>query len=264
MPPIILTAASTGNKWTRKDNPNIPITTQEIIDDGVAAYKAGASMLHIHTRTADGSPNYDPAGFVPVLEAYKKQCPDVVLQMSVGGIEGKTFELLEPMLALRPHLASFNLKGTREETLFMVDRFKRYGVKPVIECFDLDMLRTTHKLLAEGLLKAPVFIEMLFPLRDEGGDFACMAGELLEFCRWIPDGAVWSQTRGGSSHIRLQALSAALGGHLRTGLEDCISYKPGEMVKDSAELIAQAAEIAVRMGRTVATPKEARAILGVV
>lgn len=262
--PLILTAACTGNKWMRKDNPNIPYTTQEIIDDGIAAIDAGASMMHVHVRTDDGTPTLKPEPFVPVIEAYKKHSPDIIIQMSVGGMQGRTFELLEPLLQLRPDLASFNLTEPDHDTIYMAEKFAQYGVKPVIECFSLDMLRGSHALLAEGRIKSPLFIEMLFPLKDEEGtNFATLSGQLLEFCRWLPKGAVWSTTRGGSGHVRLQALGAALGGHLRTGLEDCISYKKGEYVKSSAELVAQAASIAKLMGRKIATPQEARTILGI-
>ena len=262
MHPIILTAASTGNKWSRDDTPYIPITSEEIIADGIAAYRAGAAMLHIHARGSDGKPTFDPAIFARILDAYKKNCPDVILQMSVGGMHGQTKKYLEPLLQLRPDIASFNFTEPEEDTLYMVEKFHQYNVKPVVECFSLEMLRGTHTMLTKGYFNGPTFIEMLFGLKDDGRDFAQMAGELLEFCRWLPEGAVWSQTRGNASHIKLQALSAALGGHLRTGFEDCISYKPGEYVKSSAELITQAAGIAQTMGRAVATPKEARAILG--
>ena len=260
--PLIITAACTGNKWMRKDNPNIPYTTKEIIDDGIAAIEAGASMMHIHVRDDNGTPLLNPEPFIPVIEAYKKHSPDIVIQMAVGGMQGKTRQLLEPLLQLRPDLASFNLTEPLEDTLFMAEKFEKYGVKPVIECFSLNMLRESHALLAEGRIKSPLFIEMLFPLMDEGKDFAQMSRELLEFWRWIPKDAVWSVTRGGSAHVRLQALGAALGGHIRTGLEDCISYKQGEYVKSSAELVAQAASISKFMGRRIATHKEARAILG--
>ncbi|MDF2523371.1 MAG: 3-keto-5-aminohexanoate cleavage protein [Clostridiales bacterium] len=246
-----------------KDTPYLPTNTQQIIDDGIAAYKAGASMLHIHARNDDGTPTHNPEKFIPLLDAYKQQCPDAIIQMSVGGMEGRTFELLEPLLKLRPDIASFNLKGTREETLYMVEKFNQYQVKPIIECFSLDMLKMTHAIMAEGLLKGPVFFEMLFELKDEGRSFEQLASELLEFYKWIPEGAIWSLTRGGSSHVRLQALSAALGGHIRTGIEDCISYREGEFVKSSAELITQAAIISEKMGRAIATPKQAREILGV-
>ncbi|MDR1828336.1 MAG: 3-keto-5-aminohexanoate cleavage protein [Methylobacteriaceae bacterium] len=261
MSKIILTAASTGNKWKKSDNPNIPYTVQEIIDDGVEAFKAGASMLHIHARDDDGTPTFNPDKFAQIIDAYKSQCPGAVIQMSVGGMQGQTQKYLEPLLKLRPDVASFNLTEPEEDTRYMEEMFAKYGVKPVIECFSFDMLRQVHAMLAAGKLKTPLFIEVLFELKDEGRDFAAISNQLFEYSRWIPEGAVWSQTRGGSSHIKLQAITSAVGGHIRTGLEDCIRRLDGEYVKSSAELIAQAAVIAEKMGRSVATGAEAKQIL---
>ena len=262
MKEIIITGASTGNKWMIKDTPYLPSNVQQIIKDGIESFEAGAAMLHLHARAEDGTPTHDPKYMKEVIETLRKECPDAVMQMSVGGMEGKAYELLEPLLALRPELASFNLKSMREETVFMAELFAKYNVKPVIECFSLDMLKTAHQLLAEGILKGPLFIEMLFELKDEGRTFEQMATDLLEFKRWLPKDTIWSQTRGDTSHVKLQGMAAAMGGHIRTGLEDCIVCN-GEQVKCSADLVKQAIVVAKAMGRTVATPKEARRILGV-
>lgn len=262
MKPLILTAASVGNKWQKKDTPYIPQNPREIIADGLAAVKAGAGMLHIHSRTNEGEATLDPMYFVPLLETFRKECPDVVLQMSVGGMEGKTEELLEPLLALRPDMASFNLKSTREETLYMVKLFKKYNVVPIFECFSLEMVAKAKELLAEGLTQSPLRMEVIFELEDEGRSFPEMAGDLLAYHKAIPEGSFWSQTRGGSHHRKLQTMAAALGGNIRTGLEDSIYLEEGRFAKSSAELIQKATEAALLMGRTIATPAQARALLG--
>ena len=116
---VILTAATNGNLWMRKDTPYIPLTADEIIAHGLGAIEAGASVMHIHSRDENGCQTRDPKYFVPLLNAYREKYPKVVLEMSVGAIEGRVAELLEPMLRLRPDCASFNLKSDEEETALM-------------------------------------------------------------------------------------------------------------------------------------------------
>ena len=262
MNPIILTCASTGNKWLPKDSEFLPANTTQIIEDTLAAYEAGASMFHLHARNDDGMPTHDPAKMKILMDTFRRECPDIVLQMSVGGMEGEMHKKLEPLLALRPDYATFNLLGTDEETLYMARLFEKYEVKPCVECFNLGMLHKIHKLLAQGVLKNPLLIEMLFELKDEGRNYEQMANELLTFKEWLPDGAIWSQTRGAKSHVQLQAIAAAMGGNIRTGMEDCLNCN-GNQVKGSAELIQQAKEIAVAMGRKIATPAQASEMLKV-
>ena len=136
---VILTAATNGNLWMRKDTPYIPLTADEIIAHGLGAIEAGASVMHIHSRDENGCQARDPKYFVPLLNAYREKYPKVVLEMSVGAIEGRVAELLEPMLRLRPDCASFNLKSDEEETALMFELFAKYNVKPVFEVFTAEM-----------------------------------------------------------------------------------------------------------------------------
>lgn len=262
MKPIILTVASTGNKWMPKDSEYLPANTEQIIEDTMAAYEAGASMFHLHARNDDGSPTHDPAKMKILMDTFRRNCPDVVLQMSVGGMEGEMHKKLEPLLALSPDYATFNLKGTWEETLYMAEMFEKHHVKPCVECFDLGMLHKIHTLLARGVLHGPLLIEMLFELKNEGRTFAQMASELLTFQEWLPEDAMWSQTRGADCHVQLQGMAAAMGGNIRTGMEDCLYYN-GNQVKNSAQLIMQAKQTAQAMGREIATPIQACQMLGV-
>lgn len=262
MEPVILTAAVSGNKWMRQDTPNIPITAEEIVRHGLDAVKAGASVLHIHARDENGGETRDPKHFLPILTAYRTHCPQVILEMSVGAIEGRTKELLAPLLALRPDAASFNLKADAEETAYMFETFARYQVKPVFEVFDQAMADKLKGYIRDGLVTPPVCINLVFDLVDTGTSILTYAEKLLELIRLLPVGSVWSVTRGGFSALNISALAAALGGHLRTGLEDSIFLEPGAYARDSAQLIRRAADVAASLGRPPATPEQARRAYG--
>ena len=262
--PIILTAACTGNMLSRKDTPYIPYTTQELIDEGIHAIDAGASMLHIHARQDDGTPTFDPEKFIPQIEAFKRHEPDIVIQISVGSMAGRMDKCLEPLLAMKPDIASFNLKYTEEETLFMADMFKKYSIKPVIECFNPAMMDMVHEAIKVGLISTPLLIELLFELHDEDRSFTEQAKQLLDYIAKMPAKSTWSVTRGAKSYYKMQAMAAALGGNLRTGLEDHVFGPDGKtLLKSNADFIMHSKEIALTMGRTIATPKQARDILGV-
>jgi len=146
----------------------------------------------------------------------------------------------------------------------MADMFKKYKVKPVIECFNPDMMTMIPQIVREGLVSGPLFIEILFELRDEGRTFQENARQLLDYIKAMPEGAVWSCTRGASTHFNLLAMAASLGGNLRTGLED-YAFAPDGIThfKSNGDFIKTAAEIATRMGRAIATPAQARKILGI-
>lgn len=260
--PLILTAATTGNKWRKTDTPYVPLSTAEIVRDAVGAVEAGAAVLHIHARDEQGGQTHDPKYFIPLLDAYRALCPGVVLQLSVGGMEGHTFERLEPLLALRPDYASFNLKGTAEETSYMVELFGRYGVQPIFECFDLAMLETAKSFLKEGLFPGPAVFEVVLDLEDTGAPFGQYAKGLAQFAEAMPEGAVWSVTRGGPHHAAVTALAAGLGGNIRTGLEDSIWYREKTLAVSSAQLVRRGSELARLLGRDIAGTAEARAILG--
>ena len=262
MESIILTAAVSGNKWMKADTPYIPVTAEEIVQHGLAAVDAGASVLHIHARNENGGETRDPKHFRPILEAYRKYCPEVILEMSVGAIEGRTKELLAPLLELRPDAASFNLKADEDETSYMFETFACYQVKPVFEIFNSAMADKLKRYIREGLVKPPVCINLVFDLEDVGTPVTAYAKKLLELIDLLPPESIWSVTRGGYSALPICALAAVLGGNIRTGLEDSIFLKPGIFARDSAQLIQRAASLIRPLGYQPATPREARLAYG--
>ncbi len=262
MEKLLLTAAANGNLWTRKDTPYIPLTAEEITAHGLLAIEAGASVLHIHARDEQGGQTRDPRHFEPLLETYRAKAPEVVLEMSVGAMEGEADKYLEPLLALRPDCASFNLKSDPAETALMFELFDKYQIKPVFEVFDAGMADKLKGYIAQGLVKGPVVVNVVFDLTSAGKTFREYDRKLLELLDLFPEDWLWSVTRGAEQALALSALAISLGGHVRTGLEDSIYMAPGVYAKDSAELIARAAGLAKIFGREVAAPAEARRAYG--
>lgn len=261
MEPIIITAAGTGGKWTKDDSPYVPLTPQEIVEDAVRCFEAGAVMFHVHARTEEGVPTFEPIYFEEIITPMRERCPGVIIQMSTGRMEGQVGEKLEPLMRLRPDLASFNMKGSQQETLLMAEIMEKYSVKPALECFSFEMLEKVKELQQKGILQAPIFLECVFELGDSGESYAQKARNLLSFVEAFPSEFVWSQTRGGPDSKALQTMAIAMGGHVRTGLEDNLYARPGFLAQSSAELIASAVNIARELGRKVATVQEARQIL---
>lgn len=262
MEQVILTAATNGNLWTREDTPYIPLSVPEIISHGTAAIEAGAAVMHIHSRDEHGKMTQEPRYFAPILETYRSRYPEVVLEMSVGAMEGKADRLLEPLLQLRPDCASFNLKSDEAETALMFELFRKYDVKPVFEVFTMEMAQKLKSYQMSGLVKSPVIVNIVFDLKDTGKTFTDYTKELLALLEYFPEDWKWSVTRGAKWAAQLSALALSLGGHVRTGLEDSLYMRPGVYAKSSAELIDRAAGLARLLNRQVASPAEARVCYG--
>lgn len=262
MNPVILTVASIGGKWTRRDSSWVPMTPKEIIRDTIDSFYAGASMAHIHARDEKGKPTHNPEVFSRIIDPIRQECEGIIIQISTGYMEGEVESKLEPLLKLRPDMASFNLKGNPNEILMAAQLMDKYKVKPVVECFSIDMLNHSKKLIEDGILQEPVFYEFVFNLEDNGMLFRDVVEDLISREKHLPKGSIWSQTRGANHQRGLQALSICTGGHIRTGLEDNLYIHQGVKAKKSSELIAEAVKIVEFLERKVASPIESREILG--
>ena len=260
MKPLMITTASTGGFWTKADTPYLPVTCDEMIADSISSFHEGASMFHLHARDENGAPTFCPVCFKKLLDGLKNECPDAILQMSVGGMEGKTHEFLEPLLALHPDVASFNLKGSDEEIDYMFEMFAKYQVKPIFELFSMEMLQQVKSYIVQKRIAFPPLIEFVFD-NISGNDFNDYARALLDFYDQVPEGAVWSVARGGKYALRLIALAASLGGDFRTGIEDSLEIEDGVLAKSSSELVSNAVSIVKGLGRSIADPVQSRQIL---
>jgi 3-keto-5-aminohexanoate cleavage enzyme len=269
--PVIITAALTGSRITKDQNPSIPITPEEIADEGVAAWRAGAAVVHIHVRDAvTGRGAQDMVAFREVVETLRAET-DVILCLTTSGIPGRnlpTAERIAP-LALRPEMASFDAGTIQMDAGLFVNEpefldalaaeAQARAVKLELECFTLEMIETALRYHAEGKLPAPLHFQFVTGTRH---GMPATAAALVEAVALLPERSTWSVIGVGRNQTPMAMLALAMGGHVRVGLEDTIHYRRGELATGNAQLVERAVRLAGEIDRRVATPEEARRILG--
>ena len=269
--PCILTVAITGSVPTKKDSPAVPITVPEQIESTHAAYEAGAALVHVHVRNDDGTTTSDPEKFGRFLAGIRKHCPDMIVQFSTGGRSGMGKER-GGMLHLRPEMASLTTGSVNfakiiyenHPTLIndLATGMLANDIKPEVEIFDLAMLYNAAKLVADGLLKAPVHVQFVLGIPGAlPADREVLDFEIAQLERMLP-GATWTAAGIGRHQLTVNEWALELGGHCRTGLEDNLRFDRERLASSNAELVKRVAELTVKFGRSVATPAEARRILG--
>ncbi len=269
--PCIICVAITGSVAQKSDNPAVPVTIAEQIESTHAAYLAGASIAHCHVRNDDGSPTSDPERFARLMEGIRAHCPDMIVQFSTGGRSGAGVER-GGMLPLRPDMASLTVGSNNfparvyENPPDLVDwlagEMQEYGIKPEIEAFDLSHIFQAVAMAQDGRLKSPLYVQFVMgvknamPVDKDVFDFY-----IRTLGRLAPD-AQWCGAGVGAGQIRINEWSIAAGGHTRTGLEDNIRLDRYTLAPSNAALVACAADLCAKYDRPVATPKQARTILG--
>lgn len=265
---LIITAALTGAEVTREQQPALPISPEEIAVAAQECVHAGASIVHLHARNADGSPTQDRETYRQIIAAIRSRC-DVIIQVSTGGAVGMpAAERLQPVV-LKPEMATLSMGSVNfGDDVFLnppaeMEAFLRamleLGIKPELEVFDTGMLTSAHRWLTKGLLQAPVHFDFVL------GIPGAMAGtpEALMYLRsQLPAGSSWTVAGIGAAQLPLGTLAIVLGGHVRVGFEDNVYYRKGELASSNAQLVARMARIGEELGRAAATPDEARAMLG--
>lgn len=269
MTPLIITAALTGAEVTREQQPHLPITPEEIGIAAAECAEAGASIVHVHGRLPDGRSTQSREVYAQILDEVKKRS-DVIVQVSTGGAVGMSAqERLQPV-TLKPEMATLSLGSVNfgddvflnlpADILTFAQAMRELDVRAEFEIFDSGMLTTALKLLKKGVLQGPPHFDFVL------GVPGAMAGtpESLMFLRsQLPEGATWTVAGIGQAQLPLATLAMVLGGHVRVGFEDNIYYRKGELATSNAQLVARVARIAHEYGRPVATPAQAREILGI-
>ena len=272
MQKLIITAAITGSRITRDITPHIPLTPEEIVQSAYECWQAGASIVHIHVRDPNtGQGTQDVEIFRQVVEPLRGKT-DLILCLTTSGIPGRNLPT-EARLApvdLKPELASFdagsiNLGGTvfinsPEFLDRAAEKMRETGVKPEIEIFDLGMIITALRMRDQGKLDEPLHFQ--FVLGTPWGAPATPKS-FLHLQEHIPDNATWSIIGIGKGHLPMSMMALAMGGHIRVGLEDNIYYSKGVLAETNARFVERIVRIAREYGRDVATPAEARDILGI-
>ena len=275
---VIITAAVTG-AWPKKENnPNVPMTSQEIADDVYACWKAGAAVAHLHMRDDEGNGTMDTAKFEETVNLIHTKYPDcdIVLNLTTSGDIHADDEIrVAHVKKLKPEMASYDCGSMNwlnsglflNTPKFLTDcglLFQELGVKPEIEAFDPGMIGNAAYYIKKGVLKTPVHFQ--FCMGCANGIAGSMKN--LIFMKETADELVgkgnytWSCFGVGHSAMEMLYGAVALGGNIRVGMEDNVMYAKGQLAESNVQFIERAVRVIKEYGKEVATPDEARQILG--
>ncbi len=271
MEKLIITAAISGAEVLKEHNPAVPYTKEEFVREAKSAFDAGASIIHLHVRRDDGTPTQDRERFKEIMEAIYEACPGVIIQPSTGGAVGMSNdERLQPT-ELNPEMATLDcgtlnfggddiFENTENTIKYFGNRMIERGIKPELEVFDKSMIDMALRLHKKGFIESPMHFD--FVMGVNGG----IAGELRDFVFLrgsIPHDATYTVAGVGRYEFTLAAAAIIDGGHVRVGLEDNVYISKGVLTKSNGELVAKVVRLAKEFGREIASPDEARAILGI-
>lgn len=268
MEKLIITACLTGAEVTREQQPNLPLTPDEIAEAAYECYLAGASMVHVHARDKEGNPTQDYEVYKEIKEKIEAKC-NIIFQPSTGGAVWHTPQQRMQPIELKPEMATLSMgtcnfaddvfMNTEENIKIFAKRMNELGVKPELECFEKGMVDTAIRFAKKGIINTPMHFDFVL------GVPGAMGGELrdlLYMIESIPAGSTWTVAGVGRYQLPLNMAAIILGGHARTGFEDNVYYSKGELAKSNAQLVERVARLSREFGREVATPDEARVILG--
>ncbi|MBC9176852.1 BKACE family enzyme [Pseudoroseomonas ludipueritiae] len=293
---VIITCAVTGAIHTPSMSPYLPITAEQIADAAVGAAEAGAAIVHLHARNPqNGQPDQSPEAFAPFLKVIKQRS-DCVVNLTTGGAPTMTIEeRVRPAATYKPEVASLNMGSMNFGLFGMLDRFKEFqhqwekdylsekgiifrnsfadieyilttcaanGTRFEFECYDTAHLHNLKYFFDQGIVKGPLFIQTVFGLR---GGIGAHPDEVMHMKRTADrlfgDNYRWSVLGAGRNQLPIAAMAAAMGGHIRVGLEDSLWAGAGRLAETNAEQVRLACKIVEGLGLEVARPDEAREML---
>ncbi|AUM74876.1 BKACE family enzyme [Paracoccus jeotgali] len=270
--PCIICVAITGSVPTKADNPAVPVTLPEQIESTQEAFEAGAAIAHCHVRDDEGRPTSDLDRFAALKEGLEKHCPGIIVQLSTGGRSGAGRER-GGMLPLRPDMASLSVGSNNFPTrvyenppdlvAWLAAEMIAHDIKPEIEAFDLSHIFQAARMWREGQIAETPYVQFVMGVRNA----MPVDREVFDFYvrtvqRLFGEDAPWCAAGIGAQQIVLNEWAITAGGHVRTGLEDNIRLDRQTLAPSNAALVQRAVALCEDHGRPVATPQQARQILG--
>ncbi|SFM08270.1 BKACE family enzyme [Pelosinus propionicus] len=260
MEKLIITIAPTGNVPTKKMTPHVPITPEEIAQDIMECYEAGAAVAHVHVRDEEGMPTSDTKRFAEIFEHLEKKACPIIKQISTGARGGKSAEERGASLVLKPQSASLSTGSSNFPTAvnanepllinYLAASMLENGIKAEIEVFDVAMIHNAVQLQKSGLIQGPLLFNLVLGVK---GSLPATAKNLFFLVESLPPDAIWSVSIIGSNHVNLSMIAMALGGHVRVGIEDNIYYSKNVLATNRT-LVERISSIANAMGREIASP----------
>lgn len=272
--PLIINAALTGVMPSKAQNPNVPITVEEIIADGVRCFDAGATILHLHARNDDGVATSDPATYAAILSGIRSQRPEAILCATTTrrGVSDPDDRLavLDLTGDAKPDMASLTMgsvdfrdvsvTATESEVRDKAALMQEKGIKPELEIFHSGMLNSLKLLMAKELFDTPVYCNFILGLPHMA---QATSAELNHLIATLPEDTLWAAGGAGYAQYRVNLMAIGLGGNVRVGLEDNLWMDMGrETLATNQMLVERAVRLAEEIGRPVATPTQAREMLG--
>ena len=290
MPPLIICVACNGGIQGKEANEFIPETADEIAASVEGAYEAGAAMVHIHARDPQQLTQgaRETETWSEVLRKVRQRCPEIIINATTGAGPGMSMEERSACLAAGPEVASLNLAPDMSKfklkerrpplpyprpaleidecipfTYGQIHQFaaemKQRGIKPELEIYHPGCAWVVNYLIEHDLIEKPYWMQTVMGYQT--GSFPTVEN-VLQLLKEFPDGALWLCSAIGPFQLPLTTLATLMGGHVRVGLEDNVYYSRGRKAKSNAELVQRTVRIANELNRSVATPAQARAMLG--
>jgi 3-keto-5-aminohexanoate cleavage enzyme len=268
MSSAVITVGPTGAAATKANNPHLPTTPEEIAAEATAAYAAGASVVSIHIRDERQLPTADLAIARRTMDLIRDQSP-ILIQLSSGVAPDAPLEQRLQLMELQPRMATlspcsmtFNAGEFRNPPDFvrrLASRMRELGIKPELEIYDTGHVDAAMQLVEEDLLVEPLQFGIVMGV---SGGMAATPRNLLHTVQSLPAGSVWQAIAIGKANFPLAAIALAMGGNARTGLEDNLYLRRGEIAEGNAPLVSRIADICRVLDRPVATVEETEQILG--
>lgn len=272
---IIITVAQTGGVHNKSINPNLPEQPEEIAQSTYECYNEGAAIVHIHARDKNGMVTGDPKVYEEIHRLIRDRC-DVIIQDTTGGGYNLSIEERLKSLKANPEMASLNM-GTLMRisgpgagmpfvnTTSEIERFAKEmlnrGIKPEMEVYNHAMYRDVNNLIEKGLVEKPYYINLVLGQGHQGA-VAASPQYLMSLLEFLPPDSIFNVCAIGRAQLPLTTMAVILGGNIRVGMEDNIYYRRGELAKSNGQLVARSVRIARQLNLDIASPDEAREMLG--
>ena len=276
--PVVITCALTGGIHGKEANPALPEQPDEIVEQGIAAWKAGAAVLHVHARNPDGSNTMDPAIYTELHDRLRAET-DAIIQLTTGGSPRLSVEERITTVRLAPEMCSLNMGLLNffigDEQVFFpnhrddIERFAREirerNVRPELEVYSAAMIEEVAHLLSLEILEEPYAINFVLHTPTQGGHRGTPRDlfDMVERARDLPGETRLTVSSMGATQLPITTIGLAMGLNVRVGMEDNVIYRRGEPVENNAQLVERTVRIARELERRPATPDEARELFGI-